>query len=103
MFSFPFESKIESALRFALGDKTVSIMESINELAARQGGASIAENYQLLGKRALIVFGVVVIVVQATSSTISYIIARRSEDKRIEKIVRGILEEERQKAEEEVR
>ena len=101
MLTFPLVNPIESAIRNALGDKTMRIMESVNKLAARQGGSSIAENYQLLGKRVLITIGVVVVVVQVASSTIGYAIARKCEDKRIEKIARSILEEERKKADEE--
>ena len=90
------ENQIKSMVRDTFGDKAVRIVKRIDKIAAKQGGSNAVENYRLLGKRALIVVGATVIVVQATASIIGLIVARRSEAQRVEKIVRRVLEEERQ-------
>lgn len=93
------ERQIESAVRDVVDDKAVRIMKAVSKIAAKQGGGSTLENYQLLGKRALITLGVVIITLQVTTSTVSFIRSRKNEEKRIEQVVRRVLEEERQKAE----
>ena len=60
------ERQIESTLYDMFGDKAVRLMGVVNKMAAKQGGGSTIENYQLLGKRALIVAGVAVGVVYVT-------------------------------------
>ena len=100
------ERQVENAVRDAvkdvldnkIDDKAVSVMKSISRLAAKQGGESTMENYQLLGKRALIVLAVAVVAVQVTYSAVSFVVSRKSEEQRIEKVVRRVLEEERLKA-----
>ena len=57
------------------------------------------ENYKLLGKRALIALGVVIVSVEVITSVVGFVASRKSEEQRIEKVVRRVLEEERQKAE----
>ena len=93
------ERQIENAVQDMFDDKAVKIMKRISKLAAKQGGGTILENYQLLGKRTLIVVGAVVVGVQLTSSIVGFIMSRRNEEKRIEQVVRRVLDEERQKAE----
>ena len=89
------EQQIENAVLGRSDDRLVSLARGISRLAAKQGGESTAHNYQLLGKRVLIVAGVVVVAVQA----VSYVIARRSEEQRIERVVRRVLDEEKNKSE----
>lgn len=84
-----------------LGDKAARLMGVISKMAAKQGGASAIENYQLLGKRALIVAGVAVGGVYVAVSVVGFVIARKNEERRVERVVRRVLEEERQEAEEE--
>ncbi len=99
MASSLLERQLESAVQNVFDDKAVRIVRGINKIASKQGGDSALENYQLLGKRALIVLGVTIVAVQLTSSVISFVVSRRSEEQRIERIVRRVLEEEQQKAE----
>ncbi len=93
------ERQIEGAVLDLVNDNAARIMKGVSRLAAQQGGESTLQNYQLLGKRALIVAGVGIIAVQAVTSVAGFIISRKSEEKRIEQIVRRVLEEERQKEE----
>ena len=89
------EHQMESVVQSLVNDNARRIVKVINKLAAKQGGASAIENYQLLGKRVLTVVGVAAVAVQV----VSYIVARKSEEQRIERVVRRVLEEERQKEE----
>ncbi len=89
------ERQVESAVQDMFDDRAVRFIKSIRRFAAKQGGESAIQNYQLLGKRVLIVVGVVIVAVQG----VSFIISRRNESKRIERVVRRVLEEERQKEE----
>ena len=91
------ESQIEKAVKDAVGDNAVKILRSVSKIAAKQGGDSAIENYQLLGKRALIGVGVALVAVNTVTSVVGLVVSRRNEEKRIERIVYRILEEERQK------
>ena len=93
------ERQVENAVQDMFDDKAVRIVKGVSKIAAKQGGESTLQNYQLLGKRALIVLGVVIITVQVSTSVASFIMSRKNEEKRVEQIVRRVLEEERQKAE----
>lgn len=99
------ERRVESAVHDVLDDKfddkALNVMKGISRLAAKQGGESTLENYQLLGKRVLITVGVVVVGVQLVSSAVSFVVSRKNEEQRIEKVVRRVLEEERLKAQSE--
>ena len=97
MASSLIERQVENAVQDMFDDKAVRIVKSVSRMAARQGGESTIQNYQLLGKRALIVLGVVVVAVQVTTSAVGFVVSRRSEEQRIERVVRRVLEEERQK------
>ena len=92
------ESQIEKAVRETVGESAVQLFRGVSKIAAKQGGESALENYQLLGKRALIVFGVALVTANVAISAVSFVVSRRSEEKRIEKTVRRILEEEKHKA-----
>ena len=91
------KNAVQNALHEAFGDDAAQIAQTVNELAERQGGRNIAENYQLLGKRALIVAGVTIVGIQAVVWVGRTVIARRAEAKRVERIVRRVLEEEHAK------
>ena len=91
------EAHIERTIKDAIGDKAVRVFRHVKKLAAKQGGESALENYQLLGKRTLIVFGVALVTVNAAVSAVSFIASRKSERKRVEAIVRQVMEEEKQK------
>ena len=93
------ERQVENAVQDMLGDKAVRIVKGIGKMAEQQGGDSAVENFQLLGKRALIALGVVIVAVEVTTSAVSFVISRKGEEQRIERIVRRVLEEERQKGE----
>ena len=93
-----FEHQLEGAMRDAIGETGIRVIKGVDKIASRQGGENAIHNYQLLGKRALIVFGAVFVGVQVVSS----VIARRNEERRIERVVRRVLEEERQQAESEI-
>ena len=93
------ERQVESTVQSMLGDKAARIVKRISKMAEQQGGESVVENYQLLGKRALIALGVVIVAVEVTASAVSFVISRKGEQQRIERIVRRVLEEERQKEE----
>lgn len=93
------ERLMENALRDVFGDKAKSIVKSFSRMAAKQGGESTIENYQLLGKRALVAFIAALVAAQAVSSVVNYVISRKNEERRMEKVARRVLEEERQKAE----
>ena len=89
---------MENIVKNAFNDMDTRLTKSVKWLASMQGGETTIQNYKLLGKRVLIVAGVV-IVVQAASSAIGTVLSRKREERRIEQVVRRVLEEERQKAE----
>ena len=96
MASSLIERQVENAVQDMFDDKAVRIVKGVSRMAAKQGGESTIQNYQLLGKRALIVLGVVVVAVEVTASVVGLVMSRRSEEQRIERVVRRVLEEERQ-------
>ena len=89
------EKQIESTVRSVLGANGVKVMRLVDKIAARQGGTNIIENYQLLGKRAAVVFGTAVVVVSVGGTIISSIAYRRSQKRMIDKAVAEALERER--------
>ena len=99
MASSIIERQVENAVQDMFDDRAVRFFKGLSKIASRQGGESTLENYQLLGKRALIAVGAAVIVVQVTTSIVGFVMSRKSEEKRIEQVVRRILEEERQNEE----
>ena len=90
---------VENAIQSMLDDKALAFAKGVSKMAAKQGGASTLENYQLLGKRTLITIGAVIIGVQAVASVVGFVVSRKSQDQHIERVVRRVLEEEQQKAE----
>ena len=92
------ERQVERAVEDMLDGKAVRVLKGVRRMAAKQGGENIIENYQLLGKRALIVLGAAVVVAQVTTSIVGFVVSRKTEEQRIERVVRRVLEEERQKA-----
>ena len=94
MAGFLIRRQVENGLQDMLGENAVRIIQSLSKIAAKQGGGSIIENYQLLGKRVLIALGVAAVAAQG----ISFVLARRSEEQRMEKVARRVFEEELQKA-----
>lgn len=90
------ERQIESAVQEAVGEKGIQAIRKVGKIAAMQGGESTVANFQLLGKRVLIALGITLVAVQATTSVVGLVLSRRSEKKRVERIVRQVLEEERQ-------
>ena len=93
------EDRIGAAINELAGDKAAMVLSSIAKVAAKQGGSSMAENYQLLGKRAAIGIGVALLAVNTIGWIGGTIISRRREEKRIEETVRRVLAEERAKEE----
>ena len=93
------ERQMENAVQDLLDDKAIRIVRGVRKMAAKQGGETTIENYQLLGKRTLIALGAVIVTVQITTSVIGFVASRKSEEQRVERIVRRVLEEERQKDE----
>lgn len=91
------ERQMESAVREMLDDRAVRFFKGLRKIASRQGGESTMHNYQLLGKRALIAAGITIITVQTVGSIVGFVISRKNEEKRVERIVRRVLEEEREK------
>ena len=91
------ERQVERAVEDMLGGKAVRVLKGVRRMAAKQGGENVIENYQLLGKRALIVLGAAVVVAQVTTSVVGFVVSRKTEEQRIEQVVRRVLEEERQK------
>ncbi len=90
------ERQVESAVQDMFDDRAVRFVRRLSKMAAKQGGESTIQNYQLLGKRALIVLGVAVVAVEVATSIVGFVISRKSEEQRIERVVRRVLEEERQ-------
>ena len=99
MASTIIERQMENAVQDLLDDKAIRIVRGVRKMAAKQGGETTIENYQLLGKRTLIALGAVIVTVQITTSVIGFVASRKSEEQRVERIVRRVLEEERQKDE----
>lgn len=87
------ESAIQDAVKEAVGKKAMSIVRGVSKIASKQGGATAIENYQLLGKRALIVAGVAIVVVNVVTWTVGGAVSRKLEEKRVERIVRRVLAE----------
>ena len=101
MASSLIERQMENAVQDLLDDKAVRIVKGVRKMAAKQGGETTIENYQLLGKRTLIALGAIVVTVQVATSVIGFVASRKSEEQRVERIVRRVLEEERLKGESE--
>lgn len=93
------ERQVENTVKEMFNEKGVRLMRVVQRLAAKQGGENAIENYRLLGKRALIVAGVAIIAIEATTSVVGLVISRKSEEQRMEKIARRVYEEESQKEE----
>ena len=91
------ERQIENAVHDAIGEKAVQVMKGVSKMASKQGGETALENYQLLGKRALIVAGAVIVAVQLATWAGSLAVSRKMEEKRIEQTVRRVLAEERER------
>jgi len=90
------ERHLENAVQEILDDKAIRALKRIGEIAAKQGGETPIENYKLLGKRALIAVGAAILVAEVATSAVAYVVSSKLEEQRIEKVVRRILEEERQ-------
>lgn len=90
-------SLIKRNIKAMLGAKAVRALKGFGELAAKQGGETIIDNYRLLGKRAVITVGVALVAVQVATFAIGTAISRKTEEQRIERVVKRVLEEERQK------
>ena len=82
------EQQVQNAAQELLDDKTIKILKGVRRIASKQGGENAIENYQLLGKRTLIVLGITIVAVQAVSSAVGFVVSRKSEEQRIERIVR---------------
>ncbi|MCR5583542.1 MAG: hypothetical protein K6F70_08085 [Eggerthellaceae bacterium] len=95
------ERRVEDAVQNLVGDKALRVVNGVERIAAKQGGETSIDNYRLLGKRALIVAGAVAIVVPVAVATVAITVSRKAEERRIERVVRRVLEEERQQAESE--
>lgn len=91
------EQHIENVVHDAIGDTAMNVVKRVSALAAKQGGQTSIENYQLLGKRALIAIGVAIVAVQVVTSVAGLKISRKMEEKRIEETVRRVLAEERER------
>lgn len=89
------ERQVANAVQNMAGERALHVLKGIGKLAARQGGANTVENYQLLGKRALIVGGVALAAIQVGTTAAGLAISRRTEKRRVEKLVRETLEKER--------
>ena len=89
------ERQIESAVQDVAGERAVHMLRGVRRIAEKQGGETTIENYQLLVKRALIALGVTIAVVQVATSAVGLVLSRRNEEKRIERVVRRVLSEER--------
>jgi len=93
------ERQMENAMRNMFDEKGARLVRFVSKIAAKQGGETAIENYQLLGKRVLTTVGIAVVVVEATVSAIGFIVSRKSEQQRMERVARRVFEEERLKAE----
>ena len=93
------ERQLENAMQGVLGNRAGRVAKVISRMAAKQGGGSAIENYQLLGKRALIAFGAVAVTVQVVASVVGFVVSRKREEQRIERVVRRVLDEDSQKDE----
>ena len=93
------ERQIESAVEDLFDDKTARIVKGVTKIAKLQGGDTHLQNALLLGKRTLIVAGAVIVVAQVATTAIGLIALHKTQEKRIERTVRRVLEEERQKEE----
>lgn len=93
------ERQVENAVQEMFDDRAVRLVRGLRRMAAKQGGESTIQNYQLLGKRALIAVGAFIVVAEVVTSTVGYVVSRRNEEQRIERVVRRMLEEERQAVE----
>ena len=89
------EKQLMSWLQTTVGPQAWRVLEAVDALASRQGGATVAENYQLLGKRAAAVGGAALAVAQAGVIVGSLVFSRRRQNKRIQKAVKKALEDER--------
>ena len=89
------EKQVESAVRSIMGPQAVKVMKGIVKLAEHQGGSSSAEDYQLLGKRALIGAGVAIAAVNVGGAIVGSVASRRTQKRQIEKAVAEALEKER--------
>ena len=91
------ERKVEDLVSDVFDETTARVMKGVNKLASLQGGETMVENYKLLGKRTLIVIGGVIVVANLATTIVGHYLSRKNEEKRVEKIVRRVLDEEREK------
>lgn len=90
------ERQVEKVVKDTVGEAAIKVMKGVSWLASKQGGATTAENYRLLGKRVLIIGGITLVTAQMVTSIVNIKMARKLEEQRVERIVRRVLAEERQ-------
>lgn len=99
MVSTIVERQIENAVDDLLDDKTARIVKGVAKIAKAQGSDTHIHNMLLLGKRTLIIAGGVIIAAQIATTAIGLVALHKTQEKRIERTVRKVLAEERQKEE----
>ena len=92
------EHGIENAVDNLLDDKTARIVKDVGKMAVKHVGKTTNQSPLSLGRKALAVLGGVIVTVQVATAVTTIIVLRKTEDKRIEKVVRKVLEEERKMA-----
>ena len=90
---------IKNQVKKARGEKAIGVIKQVGELATTQNDGSTVDNLLSFGKRALVVTVVAVVATQVVVAAVGTVVAHKAEEKRVEKIVRRILEEERQEQE----
>ena len=92
------ERQVENIVGKTMGDGAARVVRELSHAAAKQGGETTIENYQMLGKRAFITLGVAILAVEVASGVVGYIVSRKMENRRIEQTVRRVMAEERMRA-----
>ena len=96
------EHGIENAVDELFDDKTAHIVKTVGKVAVKKAGEKITEKgiqgTLQVGKKALIVLGAVIVTAQVATTAVGLVLLHKAQDKRTERIVRKVLEEEIQKA-----
>ena len=96
------EHGIENAVDELFDDKTARIVKTVGKAAVKKAGEKITEkgvqSTLQVGRKALIALGAVVVTVQVATTVIGLVVLHKAQDRRTERIVRRVLEEENQKA-----
>ena len=94
MVSSLVEHQIENAVDDLFDEKTARVVKGVGKMAVKHVGKAANQGHHFLTKRPLAVLGGVIVGVQIVTAVTTIIVLRKTEDQRIERVVRAVLKEE---------